>query len=189
MTGPDNSVTKTIRMPRSILDKWLTALRSGEYKQGKSALYNPMTKGYCCLGVLEACLNKGQVSDNEGILQTVDNIDSNFEYIAEEYDPGFSEDAIERVVSSYPSQSRLDPRIRWVGKTESYSDSQELTFWNSPNTTGLPFNPVVFAKPSGILTSDDEPLWLPLAELNDRNDYTFEQIADLVETHTEVIDE
>lgn len=32
--------------------KWLEALRSGEYKQGKSSLYNRLHDSYCCLGVL-----------------------------------------------------------------------------------------------------------------------------------------
>lgn len=30
--------------------KWIAALRSGEYKQGQSSLFDG--KGYCCLGVL-----------------------------------------------------------------------------------------------------------------------------------------
>jgi hypothetical protein len=32
--------------------RWLKALRSGDYKQGKYKLYNQDTKAYCCLGVL-----------------------------------------------------------------------------------------------------------------------------------------
>jgi hypothetical protein len=32
-------------------DKWLAALRSGEFKQGKTVLVNE-NKEYCCLGVL-----------------------------------------------------------------------------------------------------------------------------------------
>lgn len=31
--------------------KWLAALRSGEYKQGRFELYKAMTDRYCCLGV------------------------------------------------------------------------------------------------------------------------------------------
>jgi len=41
---------KTIRMPKALLDKWLAALRSGEYKQCKSKLTDG--QGFCCLGVL-----------------------------------------------------------------------------------------------------------------------------------------
>lgn len=35
--------------------KWIQALRSKKYKQGKSCLYNPQTRTYCCLGV--ACVS------------------------------------------------------------------------------------------------------------------------------------
>lgn len=37
-------------------DKWLTALRSGEYKQTKECLRD--NKGYCCLGVLSDLVAK-----------------------------------------------------------------------------------------------------------------------------------
>ena len=36
-------------MNKAIKEQWITALRSGEYKQGKEYLNN---KGFCCLGVL-----------------------------------------------------------------------------------------------------------------------------------------
>lgn len=44
-------------MDSKIKDKWIKALVSGEYKQGKSSL---VTKrgGYCCLGVLGKVLGK-----------------------------------------------------------------------------------------------------------------------------------
>lgn len=42
---------KHIHMPRDIAKKWLTALRSGKYKQGYGRLYDG--NGYCCLGVLQ----------------------------------------------------------------------------------------------------------------------------------------
>lgn len=35
-----------------IKSKWITALRSGEYKQGTRALYNKSNNTFCCLGVL-----------------------------------------------------------------------------------------------------------------------------------------
>ena len=48
------SVTeKTIHMPQATLDKWLAALRSGEYKQAAHTLHDRTTNGYCCLGVLQ----------------------------------------------------------------------------------------------------------------------------------------
>lgn len=37
-------------MKKEIKEKWIAALRSGEYKQGRS--YLRINKKYCCLGVL-----------------------------------------------------------------------------------------------------------------------------------------
>jgi hypothetical protein len=36
---------------------WLQALRSGEFKQGRHALYNSFTDSYCCLGVAQKVCN------------------------------------------------------------------------------------------------------------------------------------
>jgi hypothetical protein len=35
-----------------LIKKWVAALRSGEYKQGKGTLHNTTDNTYCCLGVL-----------------------------------------------------------------------------------------------------------------------------------------
>ncbi len=40
-------------MKKDIAMKWVEALRSGEYKQGKEMLYNEEMDTYCCLGVLQ----------------------------------------------------------------------------------------------------------------------------------------
>lgn len=48
-----------IRMPKASAEKFLKALRSGEYKQGKFKLKDAYG-GYCCLGVMQQCLT-GQV--------------------------------------------------------------------------------------------------------------------------------
>jgi len=34
--------------------KWIKALRSGKYKQGRGQLWRKSDNSYCCLGVLEA---------------------------------------------------------------------------------------------------------------------------------------
>lgn len=40
-------------MDEEVKSKWLAALRSGEYKQGRGGLYADVEGGrYCCLGVL-----------------------------------------------------------------------------------------------------------------------------------------
>ena len=45
----------TIEMPMKLLDKWLKALRSGKYKQGKGTLEDEGK--FCCLGVLQKIAN------------------------------------------------------------------------------------------------------------------------------------
>lgn len=47
---------KTVRMPKESWEKWEAALLSGKYKQTKGTLYDKVTGGYCCLGVLQHCL-------------------------------------------------------------------------------------------------------------------------------------
>ena len=39
-------------MNKALKKKWVNALRSGEYKQGRVALYNKGYDSFCCLGVL-----------------------------------------------------------------------------------------------------------------------------------------
>ena len=55
---------KTIFMSRENGEKWLAALRSGEYEQGKGCLYS--SGKYCCLGVLEQVVS-GKVEDRRPI--------------------------------------------------------------------------------------------------------------------------
>jgi hypothetical protein len=54
---------KTIRMPKELADKWLAALRGGEYKQGRYALR--CRDGYCCLGVLEMAIDGSVETDGK----------------------------------------------------------------------------------------------------------------------------
>lgn len=39
-------------MKKEIMEKWVAALRSGEYKQGIGLLHDRTQNTYCCLGVL-----------------------------------------------------------------------------------------------------------------------------------------
>jgi hypothetical protein len=57
---------KPIKMSKEHADKWLTALRSGDYKQGKGSLQD-QHGGYCCLGVLQmVCDNTVEKLKNSG---------------------------------------------------------------------------------------------------------------------------
>lgn len=52
----------TMYMDTEIRDKWMAALRSGEYRQGTGALRNSQTGRYCCLGVLcEIAVKEGVI--------------------------------------------------------------------------------------------------------------------------------
>jgi hypothetical protein len=42
---------------QELKDKWITALRSGEYKQGTGSLYDKVNDAYCCMGVLGCVSN------------------------------------------------------------------------------------------------------------------------------------
>jgi hypothetical protein len=48
---------KKYRLPKAFTEKWLEALRSGDYPQGKDWLFDG--EGYCCLGV--ACMLIGHI--------------------------------------------------------------------------------------------------------------------------------
>lgn len=48
-------------MNHDVKQRWVTALRSGKYKQTRDILADPMTKGYCCLGVLCALAEEENV--------------------------------------------------------------------------------------------------------------------------------
>lgn len=39
-------------MDAELKSKWVTALRSGKYKQGQTFLYSSKDESFCCLGVL-----------------------------------------------------------------------------------------------------------------------------------------
>ncbi|MDO9068607.1 MAG: hypothetical protein Q7W05_09135 [Deltaproteobacteria bacterium] len=50
-------------MDAELKKKWVAALRSGEYRQGKHMLLDSNTNSYCCLGVL--CVAAGKEPDSE----------------------------------------------------------------------------------------------------------------------------
>lgn len=44
-------MNKENKLPPDFKAKWVAALRSGEYKQGRSNLYDSEKDAFCCLGV------------------------------------------------------------------------------------------------------------------------------------------
>ena len=56
-----------IKLDPIIKEKWVKALRSGEYHQGDGQLYNSAENTYCCLGILElVCGTPLEVMDDGG---------------------------------------------------------------------------------------------------------------------------
>ena len=83
-------------MKIELKEKWLAALRSGEYKQCTRALVGTANDGsgvgYCCLGVLAkvAGLNviSGEFTNDEGEISEVDGVgDSPFDADRDQYNP------------------------------------------------------------------------------------------------------
>ena len=83
-------------MKIELKEKWLAALRSGEYKQCTRALVGTADDGsgvgYCCLGVLAkvAGLNviSGEFTNDKGEIDEVDGVgDSPFDALRDEYNP------------------------------------------------------------------------------------------------------
>src|SRR3954466_4218538 len=68
MTGTDQT-TAIGKLRPEVKEKWVAALRSGEYKQGRSYLHSQNPDGedrFCCLGVLcELAVQEGRVAVNQ----------------------------------------------------------------------------------------------------------------------------
>lgn len=61
-------------MNKELKRKWIKALRSGEYEQGKDYLF--AGGAYCCLGVLGSVMGASNVSMNHiGLLVDVENLE------------------------------------------------------------------------------------------------------------------
>lgn len=80
-------------MDAAIKEEWVTALRSGNYKQGRSYLHKRRTSGdsYCCLGVLcEVAVKHGVIDpptprrDDETIMCYGKNLDNAPFYLPKE---------------------------------------------------------------------------------------------------------
>ena len=90
---------------REIKRKWIAALESGEYKQAQSTLYDPATKGFCCLGVLQHVLLDGKV-------QVVDVVTDSL--------PDDHSCEQDLIIAGEPTQEFWDmfPQLKWVQNME-----------------------------------------------------------------------
>lgn len=70
------AVGKTVVMKQADFDRWIEALRSGEYKQARKRLSNNTATAFCCLGV-EQVVRMGHVEITVDLPQTA----PTFEYL------------------------------------------------------------------------------------------------------------
>lgn len=110
-------------MNDDVKQKWLTALRSGDYEQGRAhlALITPEGAEYCCLGVLcdlaeRAGLIETQVKDygNNRIVYYVPHgvlVDEDPEYDQEMDLPAWSTTGLPKVVAQWAGLDSENPRV------------------------------------------------------------------------------
>lgn len=71
--------------------KWVSALRSGQYKQGKNMLHNLDADTYCCYGVLRHIVDPSDKRSHSGSCLTVDQME------AYGFDPMFPRHVLENM--------------------------------------------------------------------------------------------
>lgn len=98
-----------LKMKRRIFEKWLEALRSGEYQQGTGLLRSEDDK-YCCLGVL--C----DVAEKEGVVKG--ELKDSPEYMGLKSDPRYY----------YGAEHHILPIevIEWAGMADSQSTLEKI---------------------------------------------------------------
>lgn len=59
-------MAKEFQLPKEFAEKWVKALRSGDYNQALGVLYSPSQCSYCCLGVAASIqgIAKTSLQDN-----------------------------------------------------------------------------------------------------------------------------
>jgi hypothetical protein len=61
-----------IKLPEDFKRKWIEALRSGEYKQGKYTLFDKDNNSFCCIGVACTIYNNNTIIHRNGFLPNGD---------------------------------------------------------------------------------------------------------------------
>jgi hypothetical protein len=62
------------KLPKDFKAKFVAALRSGKYKQGKDYMYNASSDSYCCLGVAgRVCGIDNKILDGNAFFMPNDN--------------------------------------------------------------------------------------------------------------------
>lgn len=145
-----------IKMDQKYKTKWVNALRSGKFTQGKSILHNMDDDSYCCLGVL--C----HILEGEGLLRTdvVQESVSGQMYNAQRFG-ALKNFEMDSDVGLLPNAAS-----KIVGLTE-YDEYDEEQFNDDPSIT--------------FTDRDGEPMTACLSSANDTYNLTFSEIADAIE--------
>lgn len=94
-------------MNKEIKERWVKALRSGEYKQGYNQLYNSIENSYCCLGVL-CSLYKEDHPKALGFIVGDNRLEDGFTPLLEE---DFKTDMLPLSVQVWAELDSINPRI------------------------------------------------------------------------------
>lgn len=131
-------------MDPNIKAQWVAALRSGEYRQGKSVLHSADTGQYCCLGVLcDLAVKAGAI------------VPGRHEYNSDA-DADIEVYGVDGHRQGRGGVTLPDEVVAWAGLED-----------DSPNIY--------------MVEEDGEEYPQDLTELNDDHEYTFVQLADLIE--------
>jgi len=143
----------TNKMNPEIKALWVDALRSGEYQQGK-LLLKPTKNTFCCLGVLCDLAVKAKA---EGVVwgDIQYPIDSNGEAIYYDDPDNYGESMSEDSELPYPV-------MRWAGLM---SENPKVEVFDEEKDEDGIRNPEV----------------MMLSQLNDDHNFTFQQLADIIE--------
>ncbi len=139
------------RMNPERIGKLTTALRSGEFQQGKSMLHNVHNDTYCCLGV--ACeVYRRETGDGE--------------WEGSGRSPGAEANKYDRFLGA---DLCLPVKVaEWYGLID-------------PDVDGPPMGVNSISPKVRAMIISGETYDTPLANLNDDQGWTFEQIADVLE--------
>lgn len=108
-------------MKREVKLKWVEALRSGQYQQGKKMLHSLRDDTYCCLGVLsDLAVKEGVVSPSPSSIHTR-------EIYREVYDSCYVEYLCPKVME-WAGLRKANPWITGVGTLSHMNDVLEMPF-------------------------------------------------------------
>lgn len=161
------------------MQKFVAALRSGEFPQAKGTLNRidvldsdeKLTVGYCCLGVgCELAARNGVVA-KDSMKRYID--DTNYEEVV--VFGILDEDSDELVESSAASYVYLPEVVAdWLG----FPGQTDLYF----DMTDTPLAAMELPYIHDKKYRDTGKLFVAASDLNDRFNYTFDEIADLIES-------